>query len=91
LYFLGLRAFLALTSDKAHLLTFGQGLETLYLNSAEVNEEIRATVRGSDKAEAFAVVEPLYGTSLTIRHVQFPEMMQIEIAPPWTTTSELRL
>jgi hypothetical protein len=62
---LALRAHLDLEAD---LLAFLQGLETLSLNFREMGEQIITAIVGSNEAEAFRIVEPLYGTSC---HVTF--------------------
>ena len=57
-----LRAFGAVFDVKGDLLAFGQGLEAVALNGAEVNEYIRTAVILSNETEAFGFVEPLYRT-----------------------------
>jgi hypothetical protein len=66
--FVSLQALLALHNLEGDLLAFLQGLEAGALDRAEVDEDVRAAFRG-DEAEALGVVEPLDGTSLTIRLV----------------------
>src|SRR5690348_6243413 len=69
--FVGLQALLALHDLEGHLLAFLQRLEAGALDGTEVHEQVRAALRG-DEAEALGVVEPLDGTSLTIRHETTP-------------------
>jgi hypothetical protein len=67
-----LHAFLAAGSDERNLLAFFQALEAIALDSFEVYEQIVTGLRG-DEAEAFFIVEPLNGASLTIRHGVSPK------------------
>lgn len=57
----GLRTFLALSNFESYLLVFVQCTTTSTVDSAEVNEYVRAIFL-LDKAEAFFIVEPLNGT-----------------------------
>jgi len=54
----------------AHLLAFGERLETVAANFGEVREQIVAAFIGRDEAKAFAVVEPLDSTGI---HIRSPE------------------
>ena len=54
-----LRAFLAVSYGELNLLAFCQGLESAALNSAVVNEYVRAAFT-SDEPKAFCFVEKLY-------------------------------
>jgi len=56
-----LRTFLTLGNSELNLLTFGQGLETRALNSAEVSKYVW-TVFLLDETKAFGFVEPFNGT-----------------------------
>lgn len=56
-----LGAFLALGDLEAHAIAFGEGFESVSLNSGEVNEYVRTVVL-LDKPETLGVVEPLHGT-----------------------------
>ena len=64
-YIFSLRAFFALSNNKLNLLTFFQCLETGASDGAVVDKDIRAALL-LDKAEAFAVVEPLNSSSCFI-------------------------
>jgi hypothetical protein len=72
LNFLGLHAFLATGGDERDLLAFFQAFEAVALNGFEVYEQVVTGLRG-DEAEAFFIVEPLDGASLTIGHGVSPE------------------
>lgn len=65
--FVGLHAFLALYGDEGNLLAFLQAFEAGALDGAVVHEQVGAAFR-SDEAEAFLIVEPLDGASLTYGH-----------------------
>jgi hypothetical protein len=80
--FLSLHAFLAAGSDERDLLAFFQALETVALDGAEVYEQVVTGLRG-DEAEAFLIVEPLDGASLTIGHVN---VSLKQILRKWTGT-----
>src|SRR4249919_1857911 len=69
--FVRLQALLALHDLERDLLAFLQRLEAAALDRAEMHEQVRAALRG-DEAEALGIVEPLYGSSLTIRHFVTP-------------------
>jgi hypothetical protein len=69
--FLSLQTLLAGDDLEGNLLAFGEGLEAIALDSAEVNEHVRTVLTGNE-AEALGVVEPLYGADLTIRHRNTP-------------------
>src|SRR5258706_2308870 len=62
-----LRALRALLDSKFNLLSFLQVAETVTLNGGEMDEDVRSTF-AVNEAEAFITIEPLYGTSYTIRH-----------------------
>jgi hypothetical protein len=72
LNFLSLHAFLAAGCYERNLLAFFQAFEAVALDGFEVNEKIIARL-WSDEAEAFFIVEPLNGASLTIRHGVSPK------------------
>jgi len=55
------RALLALLDVKAHALTLLQGLESLGLNRAVMNENVFAAIH-LDEPKAFSVVKPFNGT-----------------------------
>src|SRR5687767_5749055 len=67
-----LQALRALGDAEADALAFGQGTVARARDGAEVHEHVRARFTGNE-AEALAVVEPLNGTGLTIRHVTTPK------------------
>ncbi|VXA82745.1 conserved hypothetical protein [Aeromonas veronii] len=51
-----------------YALTFSQGTETVTLNGAEVNENVRAVFL-LDEAKTFGFVEKLNGTGDHVRHI----------------------
>jgi len=53
-----------------NLLAFRQSFETITNDSGKMNENILGTIGWSDKAEAFAFVEPFYVTS-DLSHLTF--------------------
>ena len=55
-----LRAFLAVCDSELNLLTIGQGLEPITLNSAEVYKDVWSIFL-CDKTVAFRFVKPLHG------------------------------
>ena len=61
---LGGRTLLAVDDVEFDLLTFGQRLEALALNGAEMDEHI-ATVATLDESKTLGIIEPLYGSGLT--------------------------
>jgi hypothetical protein len=63
--FVCLQALLALHDLEANFLAFGEALEAVALDRAEMHENIRAIVT-ADEAETLGIVEPLDGTDLTI-------------------------
>jgi len=67
-----LRAFLAVSYGELNLLAFCQGLESAALNSAVVNEYVRAAFT-SDETKAFCFVEKLNSTGSS-RHNHNPEI-----------------
>lgn len=67
-YVFSLRAFFALSYDELNLLTFFQRLETCAGDGAVVDKDVGAALL-LDKAEAFAVVEPLNSSSCFICHI----------------------
>ena len=67
-----LRTFLALGNGELNLLAFCQGLESAALNSAVVNEYVRAAFT-SDETKAFCFVEKLNSTGSS-RHNHNPEI-----------------
>ncbi len=70
-----LRALRALLDSKFNLLSFLQVTETITLNGGEMDEDVRSTF-AFNEAEAFITIEPLYGTSYTIRHCLPPLAIQ---------------
>src|SRR5205809_8026695 len=64
-----LRAFLDLV---LHLRAFGEALEALAGDRAEVNEDVVAAVGLRDKAVALRVVEPLHGSGCHVFHLPAP-------------------
>jgi len=62
-----LGSFGTLFDNELDLLTFGQVAEAVTLNGGEMDENVLSTF-ALDKAEALITIEPLDGTSYTIRH-----------------------
>jgi len=69
-----LQAFLALSQIVFDLLAFDQGAMSLTTNGTVVNEHIR-TISTLNEAITFSVVEPLYTSSLTRRHLNYSEFL----------------
>src|SRR5436190_8662963 len=67
----GLQALLALLHFEFDALVFGERLEAVALDVAEVGEEVGAARVLRDEAEALALVEPLHGSGLG-RHKKYP-------------------
>src|SRR5579872_491081 len=59
---LGLRALVACRDVVLDLRAFGERLEALAADRAEVDEDVLTPVAGADEAEALRVVEPLHGS-----------------------------
>jgi len=74
--FVSLHAFLALHCNECHFLAFFQALETVALDRAEMDEQIR-TAFWRDKTKTFFIVKPLNGTALTCRHFLIPKSIKL--------------
>ena len=61
---LGGRTLLAVDDVEFAQLPFGQSLEALALNGAEMDEHV-ATVATLDEPKTLGIIEPLYGSDLT--------------------------
>ena len=60
--------FIAFGTGRAHkgdALVFGQAFEALRLNVLEMGKEVASASVRRDEAEAFGIVEPFYGASLS--------------------------
>src|SRR5207248_9502064 len=68
----GLRAFRALFDLVLDLRAFGEALEALAGDRAEVNEDVVAAVGLRDEAVALRVVEPLHGSGCHVFHLPAP-------------------
>src|ERR1700686_2407429 len=66
-----LHALLAFVSHEGNGLTFLQAFETVAFNGLEVDEQVLTATLRRDEAEAFLIVEPLYGAGLSIRHMVY--------------------
>ena len=62
-----MHTFLTFHSHEGDLLAFLQAFEASALDRAVVHKQVRTVFRG-DEAEAFFIVEPLDGASLTFGH-----------------------
>jgi hypothetical protein len=72
------RAFLAVLNFELNALAFGQGFETIALDSGEVYEHIFATVSRSNEAKTFRLVEPL---NLTFNLCHFANSFECLFSP----------
>jgi hypothetical protein len=82
-YICCLRTFLALNDVKLHFLTFGQGFETITLNSGIVHKHIFSVFTGN-KPKSFIIVKPLNFTSNC--HVMESQVPLLRLNPPAFST-----
>ena len=61
----GFFAFRPGRADEGHALVFREAFKTVRLNILEMGKQIATTSIRGDKAEAFGIVEPFYGASLS--------------------------
>jgi len=79
-YVASLRTFLAVDNLELDLIAFLQALISVVSDRAVVHEDIRTAILAADKAEAFRIIEPLYGSFQS--HFRLPPGIAISTSTP---------